>query len=218
MTETYHPTRLGKIHVSTKASYDKAAIHHVLDQGLVAHMGFQVEGRPVVIPMAYGWIGDRLYVHGAKATRAIKSNREGLPVCLTVTLLDGLVVARSTFHSSMNYRSVVVHGTATAVTDPEEIKAALEAITDHLLPGRWAETRPSTEKEIAATGVLAIEVSEASLKQRSGGPLDDEEDYDSDAWGGILPITTQYKPPEDDGRIRAGTTVPQSVLKRWRGD
>ncbi|WP_350334966.1 pyridoxamine 5'-phosphate oxidase family protein [Coralliovum pocilloporae] len=214
MTDIYNPTKLGKIRVGAKASYDKESIHAVLDQGLIAHMGFQVSDRPVVIPMAYGRIGDKVYVHGAKATRAIKANRNGLPICLTITLIDGIVVARSSFHSSMNYRSVVLHGTANVVSDNEEIEAALAAITNHLLPDRWSEVRPSTHKEIAATGVLGVTIEEASLKQRSGMPIDDDEDYETDAWGGVLPISTVYGTPYDDGRIRSDIAVPKSVLAR----
>jgi len=207
---------LNKVRRSDRASYDHAAIHGVLDEGLLAHVGFMDGGRPIVLPMAYGRIGNRLYLHGAKAARFAKAMGPGVPVCITVTLLDALVVGRSAFHNSMNYRSVVVHGTARRVEEPSEAEAALTAITDHLLPGRWAEARPMTEKELRSTSVLRVEIEAASMKARSGLPVDEEEDYALAIWGGVVPMRLQPKPPQDDGLLQPGVVVPASVEALWR--
>ncbi|MGC1428484.1 MAG: pyridoxamine 5'-phosphate oxidase family protein [Albidovulum sp.] len=192
-----------------RATYDRARIDPILKAGLVGHFGFVADGRPMVIPMAYALDGDRIFLHGASKTRAIKGTA-GLPGCLTVTLIDGLVAARSAFHHSVNYRSVLVHGTAHAVTDPDKFDRALQLITEHLLPGRYAEVRPITAKERKATGVLELRIDAASAKIRSGPPVDDDEDHGLGLWGGILPITTALGRGVPDGHTPADMAEPPS--------
>ena len=209
--EQFPVSALNKVRRSDRASYDREAIHIVLDEGMIAHVGFMDEGRPVVLPMVYGRIRDRLYIHGAKAARFAKTMGEGVPVCITVTLLDALVIGRSAFHNSMNYRSVVIHGLARKVEVIEEAEEALIAITDHLLPGRWDESRPMTAKELRSTSVLRVEVEAASLKSRSGLPVDEEEDYGLPVWGGVVPLRVAPKPPQDDGLLQPGVKVPASI-------
>lgn len=194
-----------------RALYDASTIHAILDAGLVAHVGFVVDGRPMTIPMAYGREGDTLYLHGANTTRIIKGIEEGFPVCVTVTLVDGIVVARSAFHHSMNYRSVLVHGEARHVTDADAHDRALKIITEHLLPGRWDEVRPVLLKERKATGVLAVPITAASAKVRQGGPIDDDADYTLPIWAGVIPVVTALGRPVDDNCVAAGAQLPQSL-------
>jgi nitroimidazol reductase NimA-like FMN-containing flavoprotein (pyridoxamine 5'-phosphate oxidase superfamily) len=214
--ESYAIGPLNKVRRPDRANYDRAAIHAVLDEGMIAHVGFEAQGRPFVVPMAYGRVEDRLYIHGAKAARFAKAMGAGVPVCITVTLLDALVVGRSAFHNSMNYRSVMIHGMALRVEDPGEAEQALTAVTDHLLPGRWAESRPVTEKEMRATSVLRVEIQAASLKARDGLPVDEEEDYALPFWAGVIPLRIAPKPPQDDGLLRPGVEAPPSVEAFWR--
>jgi uncharacterized protein len=211
--DSYEVSSLNKVRRSDRAAYDRAAIHALLDEAFVAHVGFIDAGRPIVLPMVYGRLGDLLYIHGAKAARFAKALAQAVPVCLTITLMDGLVVARSAFHMSVNYRSAILHGHATLVADPEEAQRALAAITDHMVPGRWAEARPVLEKELKATSVLRVEVEAASMKQRQGDPIDDEEDYDLPIWGGIVPVRITSAGPKNDGRVPPGVAVPASVSK-----
>lgn len=211
--EAYATTRLNKVRKRDRAAYDKETIGAILDEGLVAHVGFVDQDRPVVIPMIYGRIGDTLYLHGAKATRFAKALGKGVPVCITVTLIDGIVIGRSAFHSSMNYRSVVAHGHAHLVTDEDERERAMAVITDHMLPGRWDEARPANDKELKATGVIAAAIEVASAKARSGNPVDEDEDYGLPVWGGVVPVRMRFGAPEDDGRLLAGTDVPESVAR-----
>jgi uncharacterized protein len=217
--DSYAIGPLNKVRRPDRAHYDRVAVHAVLDEGMIAHVGFEANGRPVVVPMAYGRIGDRLYIHGAKAARFAKTMGGGVPVCITVTLLDALIVGRSAFHNSMNYRSVMIHGMALRVEEPDEIEEALTAITDHLLPGRWAESRQATEKEVRSTSVLRVEIEAASMKARDGLPVDEEEDYALPFWGGIIPLRVAPKPPQDDGMLLPGVEVPVSVeaFMRRRG-
>ena len=205
---------LNKVRRPDRATYDKAAVHAVLDEGLVAHVGFIDYERPVVVPMVYGRVGDLFYLHGARAARFAKAMGAGVPVCVTVTLTDGIVVGRSAFHCSMNYRSVVLHGEARLVSDMAEAERALAAVTDHLLPGRWAESRPMIEKELRATAVLRVEIEAASLKARSGPPVDEPEDYELPIWAGVIPLRTAAGKPEDDGRLNDGVEIPASVQAR----
>jgi len=207
----YPVARLNKVRRSDRAAYDRAAVYAVLKEGLVAHVGFVDGDRPIVVPMIYARLDDAIYLHGAKAARFAKAMASGIPVCITVTLVDGVVVARSAFHSSMNYRSVVVHGHAALVTDAAEAERALAAITDHIVPGRWAEARPMIAKEAKATSVLRVTIESASLKQRSGPPVDDEEDYAQPIWGGVVPLRVAVGTPEDDGALKPGTPLPPSV-------
>ncbi|MBB4305477.1 hypothetical protein GGD81_004556 [Rhodobium orientis] len=211
MSSTYSVDASNKVRVGNRADYDRDTVHAILDAALIAHVGFIVDGRPVVIPMIHGRDGETVYVHGAKATRLIKQLARGVPACLEVTLADGIVVGRSAFHSSMNYRSVVIHGTARKVEDADEHARALEIVTEHILPGRWAEVRPMLEKEVKATGVIAIEIEAASAKIRAGEPIDEESDYDTPVWGGVVPLHTTYGAPEGDSRLLPGVEVPASV-------
>ena len=199
--------------VRERAVYERDRINAVLDEGLVAHVGLSVEGQPFVIPMAYGRDGDRLVLHGSVASRLMRGLAGGLPVCVTVTLLDGLVLARSAFHHSMNYRSVVVLGTATRLTDPEGAAAALDALVDHLVPGRTAEARPTSAAELRQTTVLVVPIEEASLKERTGGALDEPDDLDLDVWAGVVPLTLEVGAPVPNDDLRAGVATSPSVVQ-----
>ncbi len=194
-----------------RGSFERETVYGILDEGFVCHVGFVVEGQPFVIPTAYGRRGDVLYVHGARASRMQKALAAGADVCVTVTLVDGLVLARSAFHHSMNYRSVVVFGRARVVESEAEKAAALEAFTEHIMPGRWADVRPPTPQELAATTVLALELREASAKVRTGPPVDDEEDYALNVWAGVLPLRVTAGEPEPDPRLREGAELPGYV-------
>jgi uncharacterized protein len=205
---------LNKVRRPDRANYDKAALHAVLDEGLVAHVGFTDHDRPVVMPMVYGRVGDLFYLHGARAARFVKAMGAGVPVCVTVTLTDGIVVGRSAFHCSMNYRSVVLHGLARLVSDPAEAERAVAAVTNHLLPGRWAESRPMLDKELRATAVLRVEIEAASLKVRSGPPIDEPEDYALPIWAGVIPLRVTPAAPEGDARLLEGVDLPASVKAR----
>jgi uncharacterized protein len=191
-----------------RAVYDRAAIHAILDEGLVCHVGFVAGGQPFVIPTTYGRVEDRLYVHGSAASRMIREVAGGIPVCVTVTLLDGLVLARSAFHHSMNYRSVVVLGQAREVVEPAEKAAALTAIVDHVVAGRSAESRGPNESELRATRVLCLSLDEASAKVRTGPPLDDEEDYALPHWAGVIPLRLVPQPPVPEPRLHPRIPVP----------
>ena len=191
-----------------RGSYDLALIHAILAEGLYCHVGFADGVQPFVLPTTYARLGDRLYVHGAAASRMLRSLKEGAPVCVTVTLLDGLVLARSAFHHSMNYRSVVILGVASEVRDPAEKRAALTAIVEHVAPGRSAEVRGPSDRELFATLVLSLPISEASAKVRSGPPVDDEADYAVPCWAGVLPLQLVAQPPVADPRLPAEVAVP----------
>jgi uncharacterized protein len=184
--------------------YDKTQVHSILDEGFICHVGFIVDGQPFVIPTGYARAGDKLYLHGSAASRMLRTLDGGVDVCVTVTLLDALVLARSGFHHSMNYRSVVVLGQARLLTDRNEKLEALRAITDHIVPGRWNEVRPPTDQELKGTSVLALPLEEVSAKIRSGPPIDEEEDYSLPIWGGLVPLRTQVGVPIPDGRTPPG--------------
>jgi nitroimidazol reductase NimA-like FMN-containing flavoprotein (pyridoxamine 5'-phosphate oxidase superfamily) len=187
-----------------RGSSQRSTIEAILDEGLIAHVGFVADHGPVVLPMAYARRGDFVYLHGATGNDMLRHLAAGSPLCLTVTLIDGLVLARSAFRHSMNYRSVVVFGTATRVTDPEEVQAAAAALLEHVAPGRSAEARPPSDEEVRSTLVLRVPIDEASAKVRSGGPLDNPEDLDLTVWAGQLPLALQANPPiEDAGNIAA---------------
>ena len=183
MFEPYTPTaRTRVVREADRAVYDRAAAYQILDEGFICHVGFAVDNQPFVIPTSYGRAGDNLYIHGSVASRMLRRIDEGVPVCVTVTLLDGLVLARSIFNHSMNYRSVVVLGRAVAVEDPAEKLKALRAISEHILPGRWDEARQPNERELKATLVMRLPITEFSAKVRQGPPVDDEEDYAFPTW------------------------------------
>ena len=195
-----------------RADYSPALVSAILDEGLVCHVGFAVDGQPYVIPTSYARVGEHLYLHGSAASRMLRGLAAGLPVCVTVSLIDGLVLARSAFHHSMNYRSVVVLGTARAVEEPEEKQAALRAIVEHVVPGRSAEVRGPNERELKATLVLRLPLAEASAKLRTGPPVDDDEDYALPCWAGVIPLRLRPGTPVDDGRLVAGVTPSEAVL------
>jgi len=200
-------TRVKRVH--DLAAYDRATIDAILDAALVCHLGFEREGQPYVIPTLHARIGDMLYVHGSAASRTVRALGEGIPACVTVTLLDGIVLARSVFEHSINYRSVVVLGTASQVTDPDEKNAVLEAFTEKLLPGRWADARQPTRKELKATGVLSLPIDEASAKVRTGDPDDGASpDADLDVWAGHIPLVVHALPPVPAPELRPGIPVP----------
>jgi nitroimidazol reductase NimA-like FMN-containing flavoprotein (pyridoxamine 5'-phosphate oxidase superfamily) len=202
--------------VHERAAYDRETIDAILDAALVCHLGFERDGQPYVIPTLHARIGDRLYVHGSSASRTVRALEEGSPVCATVTLVDGIVLARSVFEHSMNYRSVVVLGTATAVTDADEKFAVLEAFTEKLLPGRWADARQPTRKELKATGVLSLPLAEATAKVRTGGPEDgDTPDAELDVWAGHVPLVTRALAPVPTPDLRPGIPAPP-YARRYR--
>jgi uncharacterized protein len=199
-------TRLRRI--PDRAVQDRAEIEAVLDEALVCHLGFVHDGHPVVTPTLTARIGDQVYVHGSSASRTLRSLAGGIDVCLTVTLVDGLVLARSAFHHSINYRSVMVFGRALPFEDPNEKLQALEAFTEKIAPGRWAEVRAPSRQELKGTSILRIPLAEVSAKARTGPPLDDEEDYALDVWAGVVPITTERHPPRPDPRLPDGVPLP----------
>jgi nitroimidazol reductase NimA-like FMN-containing flavoprotein (pyridoxamine 5'-phosphate oxidase superfamily) len=188
--DPYIPTaRTNVRRLPKRGVYDRAEVFKILDEALICHVGFNDEtGRPVVIPTGYGRTDDRLFLHGSAASRMLRGLAGGIPVCVTVTLLDAMVLARSAFHHSMNYRSVVIFGEAILLEDPGQKNEALRIISDHLVPGRWDDVRPPTPQELKGTSVLTVDLEEVSAKVRTGGPLDDEEDYSLPVWAGIIPL------------------------------
>jgi len=209
MSHSSAPTaRTRVVREADRAVYDRAAVYKILDEGFICHVGFNVDGQPFVIPTSYGRSGDNLYIHGSAASRMLRNLDSGIPVCVTVTLLDGLVLARSIFNHSMNYRSVVIVGTATAVQDPAEKLEVLRLLSEHILPGRWAESRYPNEKELKATFALRLPITEFSAKVRQGPPIDEEEDYAFRTWAGVIPLETVAGTPIADSRCPAETPVP----------
>ncbi|MFE9439042.1 pyridoxamine 5'-phosphate oxidase family protein [Streptomyces sp. NPDC006602] len=208
----YAPTdRTVPTRAAHKASYDKELVHAILDEAYVCHLGFVRDGAPVVLPTLYGRVGERLYVHGSTGSRPLRMTGQadpGLPVCLTVTHVDALILARSAFHHSINYRSVVVHGIAHDVTDPEEKRVALDALVDHVVPGRSRDSRPANRKEFAATAVIRLDLDEVSAKLRTGGVNDEPEDLALPHWAGVVPLRKGYETPVADAGLAPGTEVP----------
>jgi len=196
-----------------RGDYSEETILGILDSGFLCHVGFVVDGQPFVIPTGYGRSGDTLYVHGSSASRMLRTLAAGVEVCVTITLVDSLVLARSAFHHSMNYRSVVLFGTAMLVESPEEKTEALRAISEQIVPGRWDEVRWPTEQELKATKVLSLPISEASAKVRTGPPVDDEEDYELKVWAGLLPFHVQTEAPVADPRLNGESQeIPAYLL------
>jgi nitroimidazol reductase NimA-like FMN-containing flavoprotein (pyridoxamine 5'-phosphate oxidase superfamily) len=191
-----------------RAEYDREAVHRILDEGFICHVGFAVEGRPFVIPTGYARVDDTLFIHGSQASRMLRAAGQGIDICLTVTLLDGLVLARSAFHHSMNYRSVVVFGQATVVEEREAKLAALRALSEQIIPGRWDEVRGPSEAEMKATVVLSLPLAEVSAKIRTGPPIDDEEDYQLPVWAGVVPLRLVAEAPIADPRLTEEIEVP----------
>jgi uncharacterized protein len=197
-----------------RGHYDRETVYPILDEAFICHIGFVVDGKPVVIPTLFGREGDKFYFHGSAASRMLRNLREGVDCCITVTLVDGLVLARSGFHSSMNYRSVVIFGRASEIIGPEEKTHALAVISEHLLPGRWADVRPPSDQELKGTIVLMLELDEVSAKIRTGGPKDDAEDYDLPVWAGILPLSPTYGTPQPDPDRKKDEPLPNYVSQR----
>lgn len=197
--------------------YDRELVYQILDEGFICHIGFSVEGRPVVIPTGYARVDDKLYVHGSQASRMLRTLKAGVGACLTVTLVDGLVLARSAFHHSINYRSVVIFGQAALVEDPQEKLAALIAFSEHVIRGRWNDVREPTEQEMKATTVLTLPLEEVSAKVRTGPPLDDEEDYQLAIWAGVIPLRLLADKPIPDPRLPNEIAPPDYTLKYKRG-
>jgi len=205
------PSERATVHrYAHRAAYDRATIDAILDEGMVCHLGLQTDqGFPVVIPLAYGRSGDRLYLHGSAASRLFRGARaDGVEVCMTVTLVDGLVVARSTYNTDLNYRSVVLIGRACEVKDLDEKRAGLELLVEHIIPGRTADARPPTDKELRSTMLLTLPIIDATAKVRTGWPHDDEEDLSLGIWAGVVPMRTLYEGPRPDPGLRPGLSVP----------
>ncbi len=199
-----------------RGSHEPEVIHSILDAAFLAHVGFQIDGQPFVIPTLYGREGESLYLHGSAAGRMLRELDTGVPVCVTVTLLDGLVLARSAFHHSMNYRSVVAFGSARKIEEASQKIHALRAISEHVLPGRWNDVRMPSEKELKATMVLEFCIEEASAKTRTGPPIDDDEDYLLPVWAGILPLRLEVKTPVVDPRLNHEIDTPNYLRKSFR--
>jgi nitroimidazol reductase NimA-like FMN-containing flavoprotein (pyridoxamine 5'-phosphate oxidase superfamily) len=217
MSSNPMPTpRTRVVRESDRGVYDRDTVNRILDEGFLCHVGFVADGQPFVIPTSYGRDGDVLYIHGSAASRMLRNLDKGIPVCVTVTLLDGLVLARSIFNHSMNYRSVVVLGTAMAVLDAKEKLEALQSLSEHILPGRWAESRQPNERELKQTLVVRLPIEEFSAKIRQGPPIDDEEDYAFPTWAGVIPLQMVPGAPENDPRLDPKTPVPAYASKYSR--
>lgn len=191
-----------------RGTHEREVINRILDEGFICHVGFVVDGQPFVIPTGYARVDDRLLIHGSQASRMLRALGQGIDVCVTVSLIDGLVLARSAFHHSMNYRSVVVFGRATVIERREEKMAALLALSEHIIPRRWNDVREPNASELQQTTVLSLPLEEASAKVRSGPPLDDEEDYALPVWAGVVPLRMVAGPPIPDPRLPSGTEPP----------
>jgi len=210
MSQPYTPTpRTRLVREADRAVYDREAAYRILDEGFLCHVGFVADGQPFVIPTSYGRKDASLYIHGSAASRMLRQMKDGVPVCVTVTLLDGLVLARSIFNHSMNYRSVVVLGKATLVEEPEEKLEALRLLSEHIIPGRWDDSRQPNERELKATSVLRLPIEEFSAKVRMGPVVDDEADYAFPTWAGIVPLEMKTGEPIDDSRLLPGQIVPE---------
>jgi uncharacterized protein len=217
MSQPHTPTpRTRLVREADRAVYDRETAYRILDEGFLCHVGFVADGQPFVIPTSYGRKDDSLYIHGSAASRMLRHMKDGVPVCVTVTLIEGLVLARSIFNHSMNYRSVVVLGKATLVDDPTEKLEALRLLSEHIIPGRWADSRQPNERELKATSVLRLPIEEFSAKVRQGPPIDDEEDYSFPTWAGVVPLKTVAGEPIDDARLPTGIVAPTYVRQYSR--
>jgi hypothetical protein len=200
-----------------RGTYERETIDAILDEGLIAHLGIVEDGQPIVIPTLHARDGDVVYCHGSSASRTLRALARGVPACLTVSLIDGLVLARAAMHHSANYRSAMLLGSARVVEDPAERMRGFQTIVERIVPGRWPEVRPPSEKEIAATALLALPIDEASAKIRGGPPLDDEDDYALPAWAGVIPLSLQIGEPQPDARLSEGIAVPPHIGNYRRG-
>jgi len=213
------PTSRTKVkRLPERGQYDRDTIYAILDEAMICHVGFVIDGQPYVIPTGFARIDDDLYIHGSAASRMLRNLSKGIDVCVTVTLIDGLVLARSAFHHSINYRSVVVLGKAELIEDVDQKHKALEAFTEHIIPGRWADVRWPTELELKATSVMKLPIDEASAKIRTGDPKDDEGDYEMNVWAGVLPLHLQTDDPVSDQKLPNGIELPKYVSEYRRGD
>lgn len=207
---TTERTRVGRI--PKRAVYDRAQVHAILDEGFLCHVGFVADGHPYVIPTGYVRADEKIYIHGSAASRMLRTLDQGIDVCVTVTIVDGFVLARSVFHHSMNYRSVVMLGTARAVTARDEKLDALRSFTNHIVPARWQEARQPNDQELKATTVLMLRLEEVSAKVRTGPPLDEDEDYALPVWAGVVPLSMRAGQPVADERMLPG--IPELDLMR----
>ena len=199
-----------------RGNYDRELINQILDEGFICHVGFVVDDEPFVIPTGYARVDDKLFIHGSQASRMLRALEKGIDLCVTVALIDGLVLARSAFHHSMNYRSVVVFGRAAVVDERTEKMEALLALSEHMIPGRWVDVREPNERELQLTTVVSLPLTEASAKVRSGPPLDDEEDYELEVWAGVIPLRLIAEAPLDDPRLPAEIAVPDYARRYER--
>jgi len=204
-------TRVKRSH--QRGHYDRETVYAILDAGFMCHVGYVIDGQPYVTPTAYWRKGDRVYWHGSSASKMLRQLKSGPRVCFTVALMDGLVLARSGFHSSVNYRTVMAFGPAEVVQDEAEKLAVLEDMMERLVPGRWSGLKPPTKQELKATTVVSLKLEEIAAKIRSGPPIDEEEDYDLDVWAGVVPIETVIGAPQDDPRLKPGVTQPANLAK-----
>jgi uncharacterized protein len=220
MPETQMPTaRTRVVRESHRGVYDRETVYKILDEGFLCHIGFVADGQPFVIPTSYGRKDSHLYIHGSAASRMLRNlQKEGSQVCVTVTLLDGLVLARSVFNHSMNYRSVVVLGKAVLVDDPKEKLAALRVLAEHILPGRWDDSRQPNERELKQTSVLRLPIEEFSAKVRTGPPVDDEEDYSFPTWAGVIPLEMKAGEPIKEEKLDSAHLVPEYAKHYSRTD
>jgi nitroimidazol reductase NimA-like FMN-containing flavoprotein (pyridoxamine 5'-phosphate oxidase superfamily) len=210
---TYNKTdRTTLRRLPARGFYDRDLVYKILDEGFICHVGFVVDTQPIVIPTGYGRIGDQLYIHGSQASRMLRTLKTGVAACVTVTLVDGLVLARSAFHHSINYRSVVIFGNAKLVDDAQEKLAALLAFSEQVIRGRWNDVREPTEQELKATTVLVLPLDEVSAKVRTGPPIDDEADYELPVWAGVIPLRVIAREPIPDPRLPSEIAVPEYVL------
>jgi uncharacterized protein len=218
MSEAQMPTpRTRVVREPHRAAYDRATVYQILDEGFLCHVGFAVDGQPFVIPTSYGRKDASLYIHGSAASRMLRQmQKEAVQVCITVTLLDGLVLARSVFNHSMNYRSVVILGGATLVDDPQEKLAALKILSEHILPGRWDDSRQPNDRELKHTSVLRVPIEEFSAKVRTGPAIDDEEDYAFPTWAGVVPLEMVAGAPISDAKLDPPRAVPPYVISYSR--
>lgn len=200
-------TRLRRL--PERGKHDRATIDAIIDEALICHVAFSTDDGPVVIPTIHAREGDTLYLHGSAASRMLRIIREGEPICVNMTIIDGLVMARSLFNHSMNYRSVILFGTAREITDPDEKLASMRLVSEHMSPGRWNDARRPNDKELRATMMVAIPLDEASAKVRTGPPGDNDEDYDLDVWAGVIPVELTFGEPQPDPRLRDGIEVPK---------
>ena len=217
MSQPYTPTpRTRLVREADRAVYDRESAYRILDEGFLCHVGFVADGQPFVIPTSYGRKDNCIFIHGSAASRMLRQVKEGVPVCITVTLLDGLVLARSIFNHSMNYRSVVVLGKATLVDDPGEKIEALRLLSEHIIPGRWADSRQPNERELKATSILRVPIEEFSAKVRKGPVVDDEEDYSFPTWAGVVPLQMVAGEPINDARLEPKREPPPYARRYTR--